>query len=83
MVAKLENLKNSMEKQGGKFGKLEQRKQVENLKNLMGKYGGEIKKKKGKSNEKQGYKIGEFKQRKQVKNLKNQNYGPILAINIA
>ena len=45
MVAKLENLKNSMEKQGGKFGKLEQRKQVENLKNLMGKYGGEIKKK--------------------------------------
>ena len=45
MVAKLKNLKNLMEKQGGKIGKFRQRKKVENLKNLMEKYGGEIQKK--------------------------------------
>ena len=47
-MAKLENLKNLMEKQRGKIGKFKQRKKVENLKNLMEKYGGKILKK-GKS----------------------------------
>ena len=42
MVAKLENFKNLMEKQGGEIGKFKQRKKLENLKNLMEKYDGEI-----------------------------------------